>query len=866
VNGLPFVDARASIDANTAGIAVRDGRVVVGNTNVTFEAATNPRISALRIDAPATQLEDFNNFFDTGDTLDGTGAVRFGVVSQGHRLATNGDVDLAGFRYRNLPIGNTRALWSSAHNTISGSLAVTGGRNRTVRAKGSVHVEPSSQWQRTLLDSRYDLSIDVDKLDLATWVAALGFPEVPIAGVIDADATIRGKYPKISLKGTTTMTGGAIWRLPIDSFDAQFSSRNNRVRLDSAFLVSRGITVTASGEAGFSPNDPLALRFYLNSDDVPTLVTQLWHRSLPFEGLFESTVTIGGTFAKPTFTAAFDATDATIYGVKVPLLFGSLRLAGKSLELENAGVRFEKGDVTVAGSIPLTLSPFGLGAPNAPVSFDLAVSGLDPGIFDDVLGNGTLLAGSIDGQLGVGGTIATPRIAGDFGITDGSYASDIERTPIQKITGRLAFDRTSVRVDKFSAKLGNGTVDGSAIVQFANGFASRAMNGAGGASFDITANAHGAQVDLPQFGAGTIDAALAFDRRPHQNAFLRGDVTLTNAVIPFAAFVNAAGIASQAGSGKLPKLALAYDLNLNAGKNVRVRGSGYGAGLDIGAAGSVNLNGTFVDPKISGAYTATGGTLVYFDRAFRVQSAKVAFDPYAGIIPTLTAAGTTHVLNGDPYNPYGFVDVTLNLAGPVDNLKLSFTSNPPGYTNDQILAMIAPFGGLVSRGSYLPGTVATGINGVPMYGAVSPVPGAPGIGTASNASVSVGQEAFNILNAQFTAGLLSPLENALQSGLGFQTFALDLDYYGNVGFTATKILGRTVTFVYSSSFGTTSRQSFGLQLLGPHATSGQVSYFFESGPQRLFETPVVTGNSRLTLGLPLSGQSGFAVTLQRLYW
>ena len=59
-----------------------------------------------------------------------------------------------------------------------------------------------------------------------------------------------------------------------------------------------------------------------------------------------------------------------------------------------------------------------------------------------------------------------------------------------------------------------------------------------------------------------------------------------------------------------------------------------------------------------------------------------------------------------------------------------------------------------------------------------------------NGTITVGQEAFNILNAQFTAGLLAPVETALGQGLGLSSVNLTLGYYGNVGVTATRLLGQ----------------------------------------------------------------------------
>ena len=121
---------------------------------------------------------------------------------------------------------------------------------------------------------------------------------------------------------------------------------------------------------------------------------------------------------------------------------------------------------------------------------------------------------------------------------------------------------------------------------------------------------------------------------------------------------------------------------------------------------------------------------------------------------------------------------------------------------------------------------------------------------------SAGQEAFNILNAQFAAGLLTPVEGALSQGLGVQNVNLTLDYYGNVGFSASRLLGKTVNFIYAATFGIPERTSFGLQLVGERPTSAQLTFFYENGPQTALSDPRCQAsipNDRISVGQPLQG-------------
>jgi TamB, inner membrane protein subunit of TAM complex len=467
----------------------------------------------------------------------------------------------------------------------------------------------------------------------------------------------------------------------------------------------------------------------------------------------------------------------------------------------------------------------------------------------------------LDGHLGISGTIRKPAIVGHVSLTNGSYVSDLEQTPITDIAAALAFNHATLSIQRASARLGNGTISGSGSVAFPNGLT------ATGATLALKAAAHGAQLDLPAYGNATLDGAIALAKQPNSDAVLSGNVALSNATLSFASFIKAAQESSAARSLPLP---LAFDLELTAGKNVRVRGNGYGAGLDIGVAGSAKLGGTLTEPTLAGAFDSTGGTLTYFDRAFRVQQGSVRFNAADGVVPTLHAVAITSVVNPDPdraRNPYGSADITIRVDGPIAGLRIGLTSNPPGYSREQILGLIAPFGGFVGGIGYTRQSMFAQQqpNGITPLGTVSPI---PNVGVEQRGSITVGQEAFNVLNAQFTAGLLSPFESTIGQGLGLSSINLTLGYYGNVGFTASRFLGKAVSATYAVVFGIPQTQSFGLTVQPNPETSATLNFFLQTGPTKLFEVPTapIGYGAGLLATQPLVGNTGFSLTLQRHFW
>ena len=275
VNGLPFVDGSALLWADPRGVAIRDASVLVGTTATYFTAVARPNHSAVDVSAPRADLSDFNNFFDTGDTLDGNGSVRLAAASHDARISSSGDVNVRGFRYRNLPIGDTKAVWSSARNAIAGALAV-GGSEGMLRARGSIALTPARAWQSTLMHSRFDLDAGVNSLDLSLWLPALGMQSLPITGRASGTASVHGRFPLIDLRGEARIVGGTIGPLALDRAELALHSARRRIVIDRAEMATPELSASASGTLGWGPNEPLDVQVHAATDQVcPTRLRRL---------------------------------------------------------------------------------------------------------------------------------------------------------------------------------------------------------------------------------------------------------------------------------------------------------------------------------------------------------------------------------------------------------------------------------------------------------------------------------------------------------------------------------------------------------------------------------------------------------------
>ena len=748
-----------------------------------------------------------------------------------------------------------------------------GGPSGLLDSRGTIVLAHSANLAGMVRRSHYDIDATLQGFDLGTWMPLLGFPEIPVTGRVNGSARLLGSFPNLDVSGQASLSGGTLGPLPIERAEFALRSIGKRVTLTHASFALPALTADGSGSFGLTPSAPIDLHVHAVTDDLPQLVAEVSKRRLNVTGRFESTLSVTGSFARPHVAAGIDGSDVHAEGLAIPSFVGSLELHGNDVELSNAEIDFAHGRMMLAGTLPLRVQPLAFGPLDAPFGMDIAAEGVDLAPFGTLLGNGTVLAGTLDGHIGISGSVRNPRIFGRLRLRDAGYVSALETIPITRTAAEMTFAGTSATLGA-AAYLGTGSLTGSGTLNFAGGL------GGGPLTYRIGVNAHGAQLAMPAFGAATIDARLGLARGESGLAMLTGATTIRQATIPFSAFLAFSG-GGAAGAPPRPPFNLGFNLGITADRDVTVRGGAYGFAMDIAASGAARLTGSLLDPQLDGSFRSTDGTLTFVDRLFRLEQATVRFNPDDGVLPYIYALGTTHVTNPDPNtsrNPTGSTDINITVSGRVNpgaaggsaGLKMSLSSTPPGYTQQQLLALLLPLNALAGPIQFTDTSVILPAN-------VTTLAGAPNAGTGEllpnvlirreNGTLTVGQEAFNILSAQFSGSVLSPIESLLGNELGFSDLNFTVDYTGNFGLSLRRLLGQNVYAIYGTTFGVPIRQTFGVAYQPNASTSAQFSMFVQQGPTPLFLSPesTLSTNPRAAAGQALQGTSGFTFLYERLF-
>jgi hypothetical protein len=136
--------------------------------------------------------------------------------------------------------------------------------------------------------------------------------------------------------------------------------------------------------------------------------------------------------------------------------------------------------------------------------------------------------------------------------------------------------------------------------------------------------------------------------------------------------------------------------------------------------------------------------------------------------------------------------------------------------------------------------------------------------------INFNQEAFSLVNGQFTQRFLAPLERTLGGALNLTDLEMTVDYGGGVGYEALKQIG---THDIYASFGQTLsyplRTTFGFTARPDATTSIEFNYFTANGVEDV--TTNANGTQPFSYvqreyGLqPLSGRQGFTFSVIRKY-
>ncbi len=396
----------------------------------------------------------------------------------------------------------------------------------------------------------------------------------------------------------------------------------------------------------------------------------------------------------------------------------------------------------------------------APLALNLNAK-TDLGILQDVdrdfYSSGTVAMNAI-----VHGSFAQPRVNGRIELKNANVNYAQIPNGLSNTNGVILLNGTNASIQNLTGESGGGRITLAGFVGYANS----------NVNYNVRATANRVRVRYSGISA-TSNASVAVAGTTRRS-LLSGTVTVQR--ISYGSSGDVGSILANASTppttptAPSPILAgMRLDVRILTAPDLRVITT-YANRLAVQA--NLNITGTAATPGMLGRVAVTDGELVFFGNKYTVNTGTINFYDPNSIQPVLNIS-----LNAIAQN----VDVTLGVSGPINNLQLTYTSDPP-LTFQQIVQLLA--------------TNTTPND--PTIAAQQPTPAQQSV-TEMGESALLGQAVAN------------PLASRVQRVFGLSQFKIDPSFAGSGGQPGARVtlqqkIANNVTFTYITDVTQTNSQ------------------------------------------------------------
>ena len=279
-------------------------------------------------------------------------------------------------------------------------------------------------------------------------------------------------------------------------------------------------------------------------------------------------------------------------------------------------------------------------------------------------------AGVVSIQANVRGTLSQPLLNGRMELKNASVNVIDVPNGLSNANGVIVFNGNNATIQTLTAESGGGKVDIGGFVGF----------GGGTLTYALKANAKDVRVRYPEGASNRASANLNLTGTSDKSV-LGGTVTIQQIGFSprndFGSMLSRTSTPTSAPSAPSGPLAgMRLDIRIRTAPTVSFQTS---LAQNIQADADLHLRGTAASPGMTGRVNISEGTLVFFGTKYTVNQGTISFyNPFA----------ITPVLDIDLETVAKGVDVVVTVSGPIDNMKLTYRSDPP-LQFQELVALLA---------------------------------------------------------------------------------------------------------------------------------------------------------------------------------
>ncbi|MGA8086991.1 MAG: translocation/assembly module TamB domain-containing protein [Terracidiphilus sp.] len=654
-------------------------------------------------------------------------------------LNGNGWVQLDNGTLYGEPLTTARAEGKIAGQVVQFSSVTMNNAAGAVTGSGSYDLR-TRQFQ---VDA-HGTGIDIAKID------RLHTSSNQVTGNLAFSLTGSGTFDDPRINGKATLADLTVSGEHFGEFNAVAHTANQELTWDVTSRL-QAAELTAHGQTALRGDNETQATLNFAKFNIGALLEMAHISGLTGESDLDGTVSVQGPLARPSDMrgeARIQDLAVTIAGVHLKS-DGALHasMGDSKITLDPLHVTGEETDMRVQGSLSLTGKRQLDLAANGTINLKLAET-IDP----DLKARGTTTF-----RVEAHGPLNNPGLSGRIDFQDASLALEDLPNSLSQLHGTLEFNQNRLEVKSLTAMSGGGLLSVSGYLAYQHGIYA-----------DLALQGKSIRIRYPQGVSSAADINLQL-QGTQSNLLLSGNVMITRfTVSPELDFV---ALAAQAGKSQpiapqdAPSNHIRLDVRIQSSPQLNFQNAYAKLAGDV----DLRLRGTIAAPSLLGRISITEGSATIAGTRYELQRGEITFTNPVRIEPLIDLNATARV---EDY------DITLGLHGSVDQMAVTYRSDPPLPEAD-VVALLA-------------------------------------LGRTQDQQRLYTQQQEQIATNPATDALLGGALNAtvssrIQKLFGAGSVKVDPNYLGVLGNSTTRItveeqLGKNLTLTYATDVDTTGQQ------------------------------------------------------------
>jgi len=683
-----FDSFNADISAQKSGVAVRNAALARGNLQAQFAATV-----ALRDWRP-----------DHGGPLSATGSVRGADVADVLALAGRKNIPAKGSLAASGQISGTvgnpliksdltvtnGSFYEEPFDRLAANVSYVG--NLVTVANGQIKAGPR-QLTFTATYTHAPENFENGRLTFQTASNRMAMEQFHFIERYEPSLTGTVELTANGVAAVSTSRAGTSFQLV--SLDADVAGHGIQVQqmsLGDLHLAAKteGSVLTAHFESDFAqsaikgdgrwrledsyPGSANVIFSKLDFSAVRAIVTPSSTSPLNFTGSAEGKLEISGPLIKPeAWTATLD-----IPRLEISQLPGQAT-AGNNVQLalhnsgpvrivmQNSIIRVESARL-VGQSTNIALT--GTISTKDPNPLNLQANGtVDLGILQD-FDRDLMSSGDVALDATIRGPLKQPLITGEFRLKDANLNVASFPNGIANANGVILFNGDRATIQSLTGESGGGKISASGFVSYVGGEVALRI--------DVSANQ--VRVRYPEGASTVADASLNWTGTT-QRSLVAGTVTVLrtgfNPHTDFGSILAKSAEPVRTAATRTGLLGgMHFDVQIQTSPDV-VFESALTQQLQLDA--NLRMRGTPANPVLLGRINITEGELTFFGNKYTINQGSIAFFNPVKLEP---------IFNIDLQTRARGVDVTVTISGPINQLNMSYRSDPPMQFSE-LVALLA---------------------------------------------------------------------------------------------------------------------------------------------------------------------------------